>query len=76
MKQRKRTSIVESLLNVAIGYGVALASQIVVFPLVGIHDVSLQTNIIIGLIFTGISVVRSYIVRRLFEHLRVTGLMP
>jgi hypothetical protein len=75
MKQRKRTSLVESLLNIAIGYGIALGSQIVVFPLFGIY-VSLQTNILIGLVFTVISIVRSYVIRRLFEHLRVTGIMP
>jgi hypothetical protein len=75
MKQTRRASLVESLLNVAIGYGVALASQLIVFPLFGIH-VGLSENIVIGLIFTVISICRSFMVRRLFETLRVNGVLP
>jgi membrane protein implicated in regulation of membrane protease activity len=45
---------------------VALASQIVVFPLVGIH-VPVSTNLEIGFYFTVISVVRSYVLRRWFN---------
>jgi hypothetical protein len=74
-KQTKRASLAESLLNVAIGYGVALISQIVVFPWFGIH-VGLSANVAIGGVFTVISIVRSFVVRRLFEHLRVQGILP
>ena len=63
--QTKIHSIVESLTNVAVGYGVALASQIVVFPIYGIH-IPLSTNIAIGAWFTVISIARSYIIRRWF----------
>jgi len=69
-KQSRFMSFVEAMTNVAIGYSVALLSQLIVFPLVGIH-ISLSTNILIGAIFTVISIVRSYIVRRGFEWLRV-----
>ncbi len=74
-KQTKRASLVESLLNVAIGYGVALVSQIVTFPWFGIH-VGVSTNAAIGAVFTVISIARSFVVRRLFEHLRVRGILP
>lgn len=73
-KQTRKASLAESLLNVAIGYGVALASQIIVFPWFGIR-VSLADNIAIGLIFTVISIGRSYAVRRMFEALRVRGVL-
>ena len=63
-------SLVESLTNVVVGYGVALAAQIVVFPLFGL-EVSLQQNAAIGLIFTAVSIARSYCLRRTFEWLRV-----
>ena len=66
--QTKHMSVLESLLNVAIGYGVALATQLLVFPLFGIH-ISLSQNIGIGVIFTAVSIVRSYIVRRFFNWL-------
>ena len=36
MRQSRRMSLLESLTNVAIGYGVAVATQIAVFPLFGL----------------------------------------
>jgi hypothetical protein len=74
-KQTRKASFAESLMNVAIGYGVALASQIIVFPWFGIH-IPLVDNIAIGLIFTVISIGRSFALRRLFEALRVRGVLP
>ena len=74
MKQTKKASLVESLLNVAIGYGVAVASQIVIFPMFGIH-VKIMDNLLIGVFFTVVSIVRSFLVRRLFEELRIKGIM-
>lgn len=64
--QTKLESFLESCLNILIGYLVALASQLVVFPMVGIH-VPFQTNLIIGFWFTLISLVRSYAIRRWFN---------
>ena len=66
--QSKRQSLIESFVNVAIGYGVALMSQILIFPLFGIH-IPLASNLAIGAIFTVISVARSYAVRRVFNRL-------
>lgn len=66
MNQTKLGSLIESMMNIVIGYGIALASQIVVFPLFDIH-VSLSTNLWIGAWFTAISLVRSYIIRRWFN---------
>ena len=70
MKQSRRMSLVESLFNVAIGYVVAVATQIAVFPLFGL-EVSLSENLAIGGLFTVVSIVRSYAVRRLFEAIRI-----
>ena len=44
MQQTRLGSLIESLMNIAIGYGVALLSQIAIFPLFGIH-VPLSTNL-------------------------------
>ncbi|MHB1087070.1 MAG: DUF7220 family protein [Minisyncoccota bacterium] len=66
MNQTKIGSLIESMLNIAIGYGVALMSQIIIFPLFGIV-VSLSTNLWIGAWFTLISLVRSYVIRRWFN---------
>jgi len=66
MKQTRIESLIESLVNIFIGYGIALLSQLLIFPLVGIH-VPLSTNIWIGFWFTIISLVRSYVIRRWFN---------
>lgn len=65
-EQTRLGSFGESCLNVAIGYGVALASQILVFPLFGIN-IPLASNVAIGAIFTVISIARSYVIRRAFN---------
>lgn len=65
--QTKRHSLAEAILNVIIGYVVALMAQLAIFPLVGIN-VSLSTNLTIGAWFTVISIARSYLVRRMFNR--------
>ncbi|MDD9923998.1 MAG: hypothetical protein OXQ92_17215 [Boseongicola sp.] len=70
MRQSRRMSFVESLTNVAVGYGVAVSAQIAVFPLFGL-EVPLSNNLAIGAIFTAISIFRSYTLRRVFEEIRV-----
>jgi cobalamin synthase len=64
--QTKLESFVETCINTAIGYLVALLSQLLVFPMVGI-DVPFSTNLIIGAWFTVISIIRGYIIRRWFN---------
>jgi len=66
--QLKRHSLLESVVNVGVGYGVALLSQILIFPLFNIK-VTLRENVLIGLFFTVISIVRSYLLRRMFTKL-------
>ena len=64
--QTKTQSLIESCINILIGYFVALLSQVVIFPLFNIH-VSLGDNLLIGLYFTVVSLFRSYLVRRFFN---------
>ena len=70
MKQSRLMSLVESLANVLVGYVVAVVTQMAVFPLFGLA-VTVTENLLIGLIFTVVSIVRSYALRRAFEGLRV-----
>lgn len=67
--QTRRMSLVEALTGTAIGYGVAVATQLAVFPAFGLA-VDLEANLAIGAIFTFVSVARGYAVRRLFERWR------
>jgi hypothetical protein len=69
--QLKRHSLLESVVNVVVGYGVALLSQIIIFPVFGLK-VSLRDNVLIGVFFTIISIIRSYLLRRLFNKLTDT----
>lgn len=69
MKQSRRMSAIESAANIAVGFGVALATQVAVFPLFGLHA-SAGQHVAISLLFTAVSFVRSYAIRRAFERLR------
>lgn len=66
MTQSKIKSLIESAVNSFIGIIVAIISQLLIFPLYDIH-VSFFTNIKITFWFTIISIIRSYIIRRLFN---------
>lgn len=68
MSQSRLGSMIEAGANVAIGYGVAVAAQVVVFPWFGLQA-SLSDNLMIGAVFTVVSLVRSYILRRVFNLL-------
>lgn len=72
MKQSRAMSLVESLTNVAVGYGIAVITQIVVFPLFGLIT-TLSENMAMGAIFTLVSIARSYCLRRLFEAVCLRG---
>ncbi|WP_337875580.1 hypothetical protein [Elioraea sp.] len=63
-------SLIEAVANVAVGFGVAVLAQVVVFPLFGL-DVPFADNLLVGAIFTAVSIGRSYALRRLFEAIRV-----
>lgn len=65
--QSRVQSMIESVTNVLIGYFVAVVSQIVIFPIFGIH-VGIVDNLLIGLYFTAVSLIRGYFVRRLFNR--------
>lgn len=65
--QSRTNSLIESAANIMIGYWCAVLAQLIVFPMMGI-DVPLDKNLMIGLIFTLISLVRSYVIRRAFNR--------
>jgi len=67
VSQSRLMSVAESVTNVAVGYGVAVGTQLAVFPLFGI-EASLSDNLAIGAVFTIVSLVRSYALRRLFNR--------
>lgn len=64
--QSRSMSLVETMASTAIGYAVALVTQILVFPIFGV-DIPLRDNIGISLIFTAVSIARGYLIRRFFN---------
>jgi hypothetical protein len=66
MKQSRWMSMVESIVNVVVGYGVAVVTQILIFPMFGLHT-TLEENLQMGAVFTMVSIARSFALRRLFN---------
>jgi len=70
MRQSRAMSLVEAAANVIVGYGVAVVAQILIFPVFGLQA-TLAQNLKMGAAFTLISIARSFVLRRMFERLRV-----
>ena len=68
--QTRWMSLMEATANIAVGYCLAVLTQVIVFPLFGL-SVSLGENLGIGAVFTVISLVRSFVLRRVFNALVV-----
>lgn len=70
MKQSRLMSLIESIANVFVGYGVAVVTQILIFPIFGLQT-TLAQNLKMGAIFTVVSITRSFALRRVFEAIRM-----
>lgn len=66
MTQSRLGSLIEAVINVLIGFWINFAANLVVLPLFGWH-VTVTQNLALGAIYTGISIARSYAVRRWFN---------
>lgn len=66
MNQTRLGSFIEALMNVGIGLAVSMLANALVFPRFGFYP-SAGQNIAISLIYTAISIVRQYVLRRWFN---------
>ncbi len=66
MNQSRISSAIEATINIVIGYSIAVIGNLTILPLFGI-DVPASDAFYIALIFTAISLVRSYVIRRWFN---------
>ena len=64
--QSKKQSLIESLTSTMIGIIIGIVLNLTILPIFG-YPVSVVDSLWISLIFTVISVVRSYAVRRIFN---------
>ena len=66
MNQSRLGSLIESLMNVAIGFSINFCANILILPLIGFH-ITVSQNLFIGVLYTAISIIRSYAIRRWFN---------
>ena len=69
MFQSRRLSLLEAVTNVVVGYVLAVLTQLIVFPWFGL-TATLQDNLAIGAAFVGVSLIRGYALRRVFDRWR------
>lgn len=67
MRQTRWGSFIEVCINIFIGYWINFFANLLIFPMFGFH-ITLSENLLMGFIYTFISVARGYIIRRWFEH--------
>lgn len=65
--QTRRGSLLESLANIAVGYSINYVANMLIFPLFG-WNLSTRENLTLGVIYTAISLARSYTLRRIFNR--------
>lgn len=66
--QSKMDSLMEAVTNTAVGFAISLVVQFAIInPLVGLHASSRQSIVMVG-IFTFTSIVRQYVLRRIFNE--------
>lgn len=68
MRQSRLMSAIEAVTNVAVGFGLAVAVQLLTFPAFGLQA-SLPQSLGLGAVFTLVSLARSYLLRRVFDGL-------
>ena len=68
MSQSRAMSLFEAVANVVLGCAVAMVAQLLAFPVVGIQA-GMSQHLLLSGIFTGVSLVRSYALRRLFNRI-------
>lgn len=70
MSQTKLGSIAESWANIAVGFAINYFANMAILPLLGFTTLTAGKNFLIGGVFTGSSLVRSYVLRRYFNGLK------
>jgi hypothetical protein len=66
--QSRKSSFYEACINVLIGFWINFFANLVILPMVGFH-ITVSQNLYIGLLYTIVSVARSYVIRRWFNRM-------
>ena len=72
--QSKKSSVIESVASTILGYIIAVVLYMIVLPMFG-HNTNFTESVMLTFIFATASIIRGYVVRRLFNYLLLNGLM-
>lgn len=67
MTQTRRRSWKEAWSNIFIGYTINFVANIIILPVFGFTSLTVEKNLALGVIYTGISLLRQYCIRRWFN---------
>lgn len=67
--QSRSASFFETLSSTLLGFALSVAVQRALFPAMG-HDFGIAENMVVASVFTMVSILRGYAVRRVFNALR------
>ena len=73
--QTKTMSVVEAFTNILIGLSINIPGQIIIFKILGI-PVPISDNLWIAAWFTGIALIKLYLVRRYFNSRQQENMLP
>jgi len=68
MSQTRLGSFIEACINIVIGFVINFCMNLIILPLFGFH-ITLLDNFYMGLLYTIVSIVRSYVIRRWFNSM-------
>ncbi len=71
MSQSRIGSFVEAWANIAVGFSINFTANLLILPRFGFHSLTAAKAFGIGLVFTVISLCRSYLIRRYFNGMRL-----
>lgn len=66
--QSRRQSLIEAVINIIVGIGIAYVANILFLRAVGI-EISHGQNVVMTLVMTAVSLARSYTLRRIFNRI-------
>lgn len=67
MEQTRLGSLIEALMNILIGFSINFVANMLILPAAGFVTLTAETNFYLGVAYTAISLVRSYVIRRWFN---------
>jgi hypothetical protein len=70
MTQTKKGSVTEVAANLAVGYAVNFTANLIILPAFGFATLTVGKNLLIGVLFTVVSITRQYVLRRWFNSLK------